>query len=213
MKSCEYCGKQYDDDIAVCPIDGQPVTSQEERQEKTATQSEAVWTAFDVRLVSPISAAGTYRVFVERNDLIFILIEGGTRSVLEAVVPLLGPFGGLIPLSLWFFTKRKAKLKLEQIKASDPEQLLRESDKNFRLHLAEIRDAAIEAPTFFCISGKAGRLIFTVRHDEKIKMEFIRADEVKAAIHLLTPLLHSTLQVNVEWDERKQRFQQRVQRA
>jgi hypothetical protein len=95
----------------------------------------------------------------------------------------------------------------------NPEELLRESQQNFRLHLAEIRDAAIEAPTFFSDFGKAGRFILTARHREKMTLEFFNADGVKAAIHLLTPLLNSTLRVNVEWDERKQRSPKKAQRA
>src|SRR5664279_6370389 len=76
MKSCEYCGKQYADDVAVCPVDGQLVINQVEKQRKIAAQPEATGTAFNVKLVSPISSAGKYRVFVERSDLLFIQVEG-----------------------------------------------------------------------------------------------------------------------------------------
>ena len=202
MKSCEYCGKQYADDVAVCPVDGQPVINQEEKQRKISAQSEAAGTAFNVILVSPISSAGKYRIFVERSDLLFIQIEGGSRSVLEAAVPFLGPAGNIIPLTLWLFGKRKTKAKRQRLEEGDPEELVRESENNFKLNLAEIRDAAIEAPAFFQNSGKAGRLNLSVRHGEKIKCEFDNAAEMNQAIHLLTPLLFSTLRVNVEWNER-----------
>jgi hypothetical protein len=209
MKSCEYCGKQYADDVAVCPVDGQPVINQEEKQGKFAAQPEAAGTSFNVKLVSPISSAGKYRVFVERSDLLFIQVEGGSRSILEAAAPLIGPVGNLIPLTLWLFTKRKTKAKLQRLEEGAPEELLRESEDNFKLNLAEIRDAAIEAPAFFQTSGKAGRLNFSVRHGEKIKCEFDNATEMNNAIRLLTPLLNSTLKVNVEWNEKKQRFQKK----
>jgi hypothetical protein len=209
MKSCEYCGKQYADDVAVCPVDGQPVINQEEKQGKFAAQPEAAGTSFNVKLVSPISSAGKYRVFIERSDLLFIQVEGGSRSILEAAAPLIGPVGNLIPLTLWLFTKRKTKAKLQRLEAGAPEELLRESENNFKLNLAEIRDAAIEAPAFFQTSGKAGRLNFSVRHGEKIKCEFDNATEMNNAIRLLTPLLNSTLKVNVEWNEKKQRFQKK----
>jgi hypothetical protein len=209
MKSCEYCGRQYTDDVVVCPVDGQPVINQEEKQEKFAAQPEATGTAFNVKLVSPLSSAGKYRVFVERSDLLFIQVEGGSRSILAAVAPFIGPVGNVIPLTLWLFTKRKTKAKLQRLEEGDPEELLRESENNFKLHLAEIRDAAIEAPAFFQTSGKAGRLNFSVRHGEKIKCEFDNATEMNNAIRLLTPLLNSTLKVNVEWNEKKQRFQKK----
>jgi hypothetical protein len=209
MKSCEYCGKQYADDVVACPVDGQPVINQEEKQEKIAAQPEATGTAFNVKLVSPISAAGKYRIFVERSDLLFIQIEGGSRSILEAAAPFIGPVGNLISLTLWLFTKRKTKAKLQRLEEGDPEELLRESENNFKLNLAEIRDATIEAPAFFQTSGKAGRLNFSVRHGEKIKCEFDDATEMNKAIHLLVPLLNSTLKVSVEWNGENRRFEKK----
>src|SRR5580692_11433713 len=113
--------------------------------------------SFDVKLTSPLSSAGTYRVFVERNDLIFIQVEGGGTSIVAALAPLLGPAGGLVPLVLWLFTKRKAKVKKERLEEGDPEDLLRENEANFKLYAAEIRDAAIEPRSLFVLSGKAGR--------------------------------------------------------
>lgn len=208
MKSCEYCGKQYADDVAVCPVDGQPVINQEEKQRKSAAQSEAAGTTFNVILVSPLSSAGKYRVFVERSDLLFIQIEGGSRSILEAAAPFIGPAGNIIPLSLWLFGKRK-KAKLQRLETGNPEELLREGENNFKLNLAEIRDAAIEAPALFQTSGKAGRLNLLVRHGEKIKCEFDDAAEMTKTIHLLAPLLNSTLKVNVEWNEEKRRYEKK----
>ena len=209
MKNCEYCGRPYADDVAVCPVDGQPVINLAEKQRKIAAQPEATGTAFNVKLVSPISSAGKYRVFVERSDLLFIQVEGGSRSVLEAAVPFLGPAGGIIPLALWLFGKSKARAKLQRLEEGNPEELLRESENNFKLNLAEIRDAAIEAPSFFQTSEKAGRLNFSVRHGEKIKCEFDNAAEINKAIHLLAPLLSSTLKVNVEWNGEKRRFEKK----
>ena len=115
MKICEYCGKEYADNVAVCPVDGQPVINPAEKQRKIAAQSEAAGTAFNVILVSPLLSAGKYRIFVERSDLLFIQVEGGSRSILEAAVPFLGPAGGIIPLTLWLFNKRKAKAKRQRL--------------------------------------------------------------------------------------------------
>ena len=195
--------------MTVCPLDGQPVINQEERRKKIAPQPTATQSAFNVKLITPISSAGTYRVFIERSDLLFIQIEGGSKSILAALAPLLGPVGNLIPLALWLFTKKKAKDRLQNIDRQNPEDLLRESGKNFNLHLSEIRDAAIEPPAFFATSGKAGRLTFLVRHGEKIKFEFVNAVEMSSAMHLLAPLLNSTLRINVEWNGEKQQFQKK----
>jgi uncharacterized membrane protein YvbJ len=77
MKRCSYCGKEYTDDVTICPLDGEPVINQEELRQKMAPPPTATRSAFDVRLITPISSAGAYRVFIERSDLLFIQIEGG----------------------------------------------------------------------------------------------------------------------------------------
>jgi hypothetical protein len=209
MKSCSYCGKEYADDTIVCPLDGQPVIEKDKSSKKITTQPAATKKTFDANLISPISCSGTYRIFGERSDLLFIQIEGGSKSVLAAIAPLLGPAGNLIPLALWLFGKKKAKDRLQKIEQQNPEDLLRESEKNFKLYLAEIRDAAIEPPAYISTNGKAGRLKLLVRHGEKFKFEFANTAEMNNAIRLLSPLLNSTLRINVEWDEQKQRFQKK----
>ena len=136
-------------------------------------------------------------------------MEGGSKSILAAAAPLLGPLGGVIPLVLWLFTARKAQAKRQRLEAADPEELLRESESNFKLNLAEIRDATIEAPRLFATVGKAGRLNLSVRHGERIKCEFENAAEMNKAMRLLVPLLNSNLQVNVAWNGEKQRFERK----
>jgi hypothetical protein len=160
-------------------------------------------------LTSPILSAGTYRVFVERGDLLFIQMEGGGKSILAALAPLLGPAGNLIPLALWLFSKRSARIKKERLEQADPEELLRESDANFKFNVAEIREASINTKSFFVQSGKAGRLNLVVRHGEKFKFEFAEPRQVRQAISLLLPLLGAALNVNVEWNEKKGEFEKK----
>ena len=207
MKRCQYCGKEYADRVVVCPVDGRPVVNPETKPGKFAAQPETVGTAFNLKLVSPLSSAGKYRVFVEQSDLLFIQVEGGSKSVLEAAAPFIGPVGNLIPLTLWLFGKSKTKAKLQRLETGNPEELLREGDNNFKLNLAEIREAAIEAPALFQTSGKAGRMNLVVRHGEKIKCEFDDAADMATAIRLLGPRLSSTLKVGVEWNGEQQRFE------
>ena len=209
MKRCSYCGKEYADSVTVCPIDGQPVRDRAEGRESITAQPRAAQAAFNAKLVSPISSAGAYRIFVKKGDLIFIQTEGGSKSVLAGVAPLFGPAGNLIPLALWLFGRKKDKARQQQVDEGDPEELLHEGEKNFKLHLAEIREAAIEAPAVLAASGKAGRLNLLVRHGEKIKFEFASIDEMSRAIQLLVPLLNSTLKVNVEWNGEKGRFEKK----
>jgi hypothetical protein len=209
MKCCSYCGKEYAEETTVCTLDGHPVKEKEANQTKTLTQPVSAETAFNAILISPISSAGTYGVFNRRSELLFIQIEGGVKSSLAALAPLLGPAGGLIPLVLWLFAKKREKGRLQNIDQQNPEDLLRENDSNFKLHLAEIRDATIVPASFLATRGKAGRLLLTVRHGEKLEFEFENAVEMAKAIQALTPLLNSTLRINVEWNETKQQFQRK----
>ena len=209
MKTCSYCGKEYVDDVTVCAIDGEPVISRELDQKGFGVQPAPAQKAFTAKLVSPVSSAGTYRIFVGRDDLIFILLEGGPKSAFEAMAHLLGPVGNLVPLAFWLFGRKKEKRNLERVEDTDPEDLLRESDKNFKLHLAEIREAAIEPSKLLATSGKAGRLNFLVRHGEKLEFEFENAAEMSTAIRLLGRLFNSTLRINVEWNGQKQKFEKK----
>jgi len=202
-------GKQYADDATVRPIDGGPMPNQRKNRMVILPPPTVAQASFNAKLTAPILSAGAYRIFIERSDLIFIQIEGGAKSILAAVAPLFGPAGNLIPLALWLFTKRKAKDRLKNLDRQNPEDLLRESGRNFKLHLSEIRDAAFEPPASLAIGGKAGRLNLVVRHGEKMKFEFANAVEMKNAMLLLAPLLSSTLRINVDWNGAKQRFEKK----
>jgi hypothetical protein len=209
MKSCSYCGKEYADNTTICPLDGKPVAEKNENPKRTPAQPAVARNTFDAKLVSPLSLSGTYRVFSERSDLLFIQTEDHSRSVLDAIAPFLGPTGNVITLLLWLFRKKKAKDRRQKIEQKNPEDLLHENGKNFKLYPPEIREAAIDPPGFIPISGKAARLNLLVRHGEKLRFEFASAAEVNSAIRLLTPLLYSTLKINVEWNEEKYRFQRK----
>jgi hypothetical protein len=210
MKRCSYCGKEYADGITLCPLDEQPVIDKEAGRTTAEAQPAAAKNTFDAILTSPIASAGTYRVFAERSDFLFIQIEGGSHSILAALAPLLSPVGYLIPLALWLFTSKKKRGRRQEIKQQNPEDLFREGGGNFKLYQAEIRDAALEPASFLATRGKAGRLNLLVRHGEKIEFEFENADEMNDAIHLLAPRLNSTFRINVEWNGAKHRFQKKT---
>ena len=149
-----------------------------------------------------------YCIFAERDSLIFIQVEGAIRSVLEVLTLAFGHWGSLIRPALRFATKDKLKAKLQELDASDLEDLLRKSSKNFKLHLSEIRDVIIEAPRFFA-TGRKCQLMFFMRQREEITCEFENNGEIDRAIQLLVPIMDSTLKVNVEWNGQAQRFERK----
>lgn len=205
MKRCQYCGKEYTDKMAVCPVDGKPLIDPEAIPRPTADR-----TVFQATLTSPVSLSGQYRIYVRGDDLIFICIEAATRSILNSIHGFLGPLGAVIPLCLWLFSRPKTKDWKERLETTDPEDLIQDDEKNFRLHLSEVREAALDPPSNWRYSGKsAGCLKLRVRQDEKMKLELATSDDVETARRLLALRLPSLLQINVEWNEANQCFQKR----
>jgi hypothetical protein len=209
MKRCEYCGKQYADPVSICPADGHP-TVNPEAVSGLAASPPIGRAAFNARVISPVSAAGSYRVFVRGGDLIFIQTQKASSQILNVISPFLGPFGGFATLLGWFFSRHKARDYQERLQSDDPENLLRDSDKNFRLHLAEIRQAAVEPAAFWSLGGgEAGRLALSIRHDEMLKLSFATRGDLNAAWQLLASRLSSIVQADVEWNDKKRRYQKK----
>ena len=209
MRRCDHCGTQYGDKVFICPVDGQPTVNP---QAKPGLVSGAVsgQAAFNVKIVSPMSAAGSYRIFIQGSDLLFIQIESGSNQILNGLIPLLGPFGGLVNLFGWLFSRRKVNDFNERLQSADPENLLRDSEKNFRLHLAEIRQAVIEPAAASSFSGKeVGRADLTIRQGERWKLAFAARADMDAVWQLLASGFSSPLQADVEWNVEKQQYQKK----
>jgi hypothetical protein len=209
MRRCEHCGTQYSDKVSICPVDGQR-TINPQAQSGLASGAVSGKAAYNVKVVSPMSAAGSYRMFIRGSDLIFIQIESGSSQILNALIPLLGPFGGLVNLFGWLFSRRKVNDFNERLQSADPENLLRDSEKNFRLHLAEIRQAVIEPAAASSFSGKeVGRADLTVRQGERWKLAFAARADMDAIWQLLASGFSSPLRADVEWNVEKQQYQKK----
>src|ERR1035437_553532 len=207
MRRCEHCGTLYGDKVFICPADGHPTVNPQARP-GSVFGSASVQAAFNVKVISPMSAAGSYRIFVQGSDLLFIQIESGSNQVLNALIPLLGPLGGLVNLFGWLFSRHKVNDFNERLRSADPENLLRDSDKNFRLHLAEIRQAVIEPAASSSFSGKeVGRADLTIRQGERWKLAFAARADMDVVWQLLASGCFSPLRADVEWNVEKQQYQ------
>jgi hypothetical protein len=161
---------------------------------------------FNARLVSTRSDS-MYRVYARGNDLYFIQLAGLSATA-QALTIHFGLIGYLIRESMKRRAKKKTEEFLQRTGQVDPEELLRENKNNFKVYIPELRDSAIEPPSFFALHGKqAGRWNFSLRDGKKMRFEFENSDELKAALEVLPRLLNATLRINVEWDETKKRFQ------
>jgi hypothetical protein len=166
---------------------------------------------FNARLVST-SSKRVYRVCARGSDLIFIQLAGlsGTARAVTIHFGLLGMWVGEL---LRRRAMKQGEATLQSAEHRDPEQLLRENENNFNVHIPEIHDSSIEPPALFQLHDKqAGRWNFARRDGKKMRFEFETADEMKTALDVLPRLLKATLKVNVEWDETKNRFQKTKRR-
>jgi hypothetical protein len=206
MRRCEYCGTQYGDQVFICPVDRQPTVNPQAKP-GSVFGSAGGQAAFNVKVLSPLSAAGSYRVFARGGDLLFIQVESGSNQILNALTPLLGPFGGLANLFGWLFSRGKVNDFNERLQSDDPENLLRDSNKNFRFHLAEIRQAAIEPAAASSFSGKeVGRADLTVRQGERWKLAFATRAEMDAIWQLLASASFSPVRADVEWNVKYRQY-------
>ena len=211
MKRCPYCGKQYPDKADICPVDRQALVDPAGRPRIIGGAGGRSEAAFNASLVSHGVAVGTYRVYLRGQDLVFVQVDKEkVNRVVEFIAGLLGPVGALFAAAVALWRKRKAATAPAHNDNRGPEDLHHQDENSFSIYVPEIRDAALEPPGRFALSGeRAGRLDLVVRYGETVKLELPTADDVKSVLNLLAPLLKSTLRINGEWDEGARRFQKK----
>ena len=210
MKRCPYCGKQYADDADICPVDRQTLVDPAVTPRKTGEAGARGTAAFNARLVSHSVAVGTYRVYLRGQDLVFVQADKEKVNRGVDFIGLLGPAGDLVAVAARLWQKRKAATAPAHDDNGGPEDSHHQDENSFSIYLGEVRDAALEPPGHFALSGKqAGRLELLVGYGRTVKLELPTADDVKSVLNLLAPLLKSTLRIKVEWDEGARRFRKK----
>jgi hypothetical protein len=163
---------------------------------------------FNAKLIA--SSYRTYRVYLKRADVIFIVIAGGLSANPDMLTVHFGLLGALIGAMVKKRAKKKSEATIQRIDQIDPEQLLSEHKHNFKLHASEIREGHIEPRPWLMIGGnQAGRLKLFLRNGKKMNFEFETNEDMRAAVELLPKFLDSSLTVNVEWDEKKKRYRKK----
>jgi hypothetical protein len=160
---------------------------------------------FNAKLIA--SSYRTYRVYLKRADIFFIVIAGGLSANPDMLTVHFGLLGALIGSIMKKRAKKKSEATIQRIDQLDPEQLLSEHKHNFKLHSSEIREGSIDPRPWLMLSGnQAGRLKLFLRNGKKMNFEFGSNEDMTAAVDLLPKFMDSSLAVNVQWDERKKRF-------
>ena len=163
---------------------------------------------FNAKLIA--SSYRTYRVYLKRADIFFIVIAGGLSANPDMLTVHFGLVGALIGHFVKKRAKKKSEATIQRIDQVDPEELVSEHKHNFKLHTSEIREARVEPRPWLVMSGnQAGRCKFFLRDGRKMNFEFETTEDMSAALNLLPQLLNSSLVVNVEWDEQKKRYRKK----
>jgi hypothetical protein len=163
---------------------------------------------FNAKLIA--SSYRTYRVYLRRADLFFIVVAGGLSANPDMLTVHFGLVGALIGHIVKKRAKKKNEATIERIDQIDPEQLLSEHKHNFKLHSSEIRETRIDPQPWLLLSGKqAGRWKLFLRDGKKMNFEFENTEDMSAALGVLPQFFNSSLIVNVEWDPAKKRFRKK----
>jgi hypothetical protein len=168
--------------------------------------------AFNARATFALSADRLYRVYVKEGALYFIRI-GGQGGLEMALVGGFGLLGGLAARAIKRRTDKGTKRKLLEMDQRPPQELLQVHKHNFRLYSNEVLESVIDPPAGFAGHGPhVGRWQVTrVPDGKKTSLQFEQLEDMRTALALLPPLLGARLEVNVQWNEGKKRFEARKQ--
>src|SRR5436190_21259904 len=98
-------------------------------------------------------SARVYRVYVQRDDLFFIVLADGLSANPETLTVHFGLLGALIGAMMKKRAKKKNAAATQRMDQTDPEQLLTEHKHSFRLHTSEIREGSIEPRPWITLEG------------------------------------------------------------
>ena len=159
-------------------------------------------TSFSAKMSSRV-----YRVYARRSHLFFVVLAEGLSANPETLTVHFGLLGLLIQSSMKKRAKKKEAASVERMDQIDPEQLLAEHKKNFKVHASEIRESSIEPRPAFTFDGhQVGYLKLMLRDGRKMKILFLTNEEMTAALEGLSGFFNGDLKVNVQWNEKKKRF-------
>src|SRR5689334_23710097 len=82
-----------------------------------------------------------YRIYLRRDDLYFIVLAEGLSANPQTLTVHFGLIGALIGVMMKKRAKKKNAAATQRMDQTDPEQLLTEHKRNFKLHTSEVRES------------------------------------------------------------------------
>ena len=154
-----------------------------------------------------------YRVYVLPNEMLFLKLGSGFRDPGSAAA-MGGAVGGGIAGLMAGRKLKQIEEKRQQLDAAPPEELrriAREDKGSFSATADELSDLRLDAPSGFwglMLSGatQTGLLCFTHAKHGKYTLELVAMEDMKKAFDALPQHFGNRIAVNVQWDDRKQKF-------
>ena len=170
--------------------------------------------AFNARTISTFTTDKLYRIFIVGSELCFVKIGGqgglaeGAAAGLTSQFGLLGGLvGAAIGSAITTAAKKRQDANAVQADRLDPRTLATTGKDNFLATVRDVIKSSLDPPPIFGGHGKCfGRWQLHLRGDRKITLQFENIDDMKCAVENLPKVLAPRLQVNVQWDEKNQKY-------
>jgi hypothetical protein len=164
--------------------------------------------AFNARAVFTWKGDRQYRVYVQEEQLIFIRTSG--QQMGQLVAHQFGLIGALV----WALTKKRREKKLaaamQAMDATHPLQLVTQHKHSFQSHRSQLTEQTLEAPSWFKGRGPyAARWRFVVGGKDRMQLELPTKEDVDNMLRLLSPIVGTSLRVDIEWNAKKKKFVRR----
>jgi hypothetical protein len=148
-----------------------------------------------------------YRVCVLPSELV-LLRAGSSAGEAAAAGAQFGLIGALFVAAA--NPAQKNQKRREELDNSSLDDLIDDHKHNFRVGVWEIDKASLD-PTSFWLAGVYGEQnigVFRFAHASRgqVRLAFSSADDLKTAFETLPAVLGEKLTVNIEWNEKKNRF-------
>jgi len=164
--------------------------------------------AFNARAIFTWKRDRQYRVYVHDEQLIFI--RTGGQQMGHLVAHQFGLIGALI----WALTKksreRKQAAAMQALDAAHPLQLVTQHKHSFQSHRSQLTEQTLEPPSWYQGRGPyAARWRFAVGGKDRMQLELLTKEDVDTMLRLLSPIVGTSLRVDIEWNEKKKKFVRR----
>ena len=162
--------------------------------------------AFNARATFNWTSDRYYRLYVRDGTLFFVYI-GGPGSMEMAMTGSSGMLGALFLHAAKSRSDHKQQSQLTVLDQQPPQELLSAHKHSFSLAPGDVVSSSIEPASVAMHGLHVGSWILSLLDRQKWTLQFEDLDDMRVALELLPALLGSRLQIHVQWNEQKKRFE------